>query len=219
MAGEKFNDDGSIDYRERRNKAKVSKRTQVEGGGYRVAWMRLPEESDEAWHAFIVFRDMEPEERDFDLLADAHPEVDFDKLEGWIVQHDWDSRIAAWDESYIARRAYKARKAAEKMKNAHASVASGLVALAAKEVTSLMAAQKVKMPLFPADFQRMVGATIALAETGVKLERLSREMATEVTEARNKSEIDIEAGAENLERLSDDDLIKLREIHAKVRSK
>jgi hypothetical protein len=194
---DKFLPDGSVDYRARSGKKRKDLR-------YKLAiWNRSTAETDKEFHIYRVFRDMEPDDRDFQEYVFKNG-YDLDYVNELYEKHNWEERIEAWDSSARSRLAARQAMEARKMKNNHAAVGSAMLAVAAKQLG--------RWNNMPPDADPMpVNALVNLAQTGVAIERLSRDLASDETTINVKSDVDAS-------RLSTDDLLKLRELRKKARA-
>lgn len=96
----------------------------------RDPWDRLPGESDAAWEAFILFRDMG--------LSRSLPQVaqrlrkSRQLMHRWSARHDWNRRAATWDEAQDRVRTQEAldaqRDAVRQMFERHGQQLSAVVA-------------------------------------------------------------------------------------------
>jgi len=188
--------DGSIDYRARSGKKRKDLR-------YKLAiWNRSPEETDEEFHIYRVFRDMEPDDRDFQEYVTKNG-YDLDYVNSLYEKHNWETRIDAWDSSARARLATRQAMEARRMKANHAAVGAAMLAVAAKQLG--------RWNSLPPDADPMpVYHLVSLAQTGVAIERLSRDLPSDETTVNVKSDLDPT-------KLSVEDLVKLRELRRKAR--
>lgn len=93
-------------------------------------WERRPAESDEAFEAFVVYRDM-PLPRSQRGAAERLGKSR-QLLSQWSMRHDWQDRVAAWDlEQDRQRREAMARENVEAGKR-HAQIAAGALQAAAR---------------------------------------------------------------------------------------
>ena len=137
-------------------------------------WERLPNETQKAFEAFCVYRDLN-EERSLQKAADNLGKSR-GLLEGWSSKFEWVKRVAAWD----AERDRKELEAAEAqrikdvlaMRKRHANLAVDMLEKAAAALAEIPD-DEIKA----ADISRMV-------DVASKLERISRGDVGEVVEER-----------------------------------
>lgn len=121
-------------------------------------WERRPEESDQAWAAFVVFRDMPDAQRSINevgrLLVKSGSLID-----RWAARHHWQERVRAHqadqDHQWLADLAHQRHLAAQR----HVRLAQTAQDVAGQALQTL-----VPGDLRPADIIRMT-------DLGVKIER------------------------------------------------
>lgn len=150
-------------------------------------WARQPGETDKAFEAFAVYRDLGPARS----LTIAGRELGKSKatLERWCVRFKWVERVSAWDDEADRlsreRDLLERQDARRRMLDAHAKGGMELHAIGAAvlrdyDVTDPEHGEEAK--------KRIAGLTVAEAarimEIGAKLERLARGETTERVELR-----------------------------------
>lgn len=134
-------------------------------------WERQEKETDKAFEAFCVYRDMGPERS----LNKTVQKLSKNRttLADWSSKYNWVKRAAAWDKEQdrIARQAQT--KEIVNMRKRHANLAHAMLVKAAKALNAI-SEDEIK----PADISRMV-------DVASKLERLSRGDTSEVIEERD----------------------------------
>lgn len=122
----------------------------------RKSWERQPEESDQAWAAFVAYRDTLPEDRSIGKGA-----------WNWSSKHAWKERVAAWD--LHADRALEGKRIGDiaEMRMRHGALAMEMLELAAIEVSKRLARAKAWRGE-TVDIKYLV----ELAEKAIRLERL-----------------------------------------------
>lgn len=133
-------------------------------------WERQEGETDKAFEAFCVYRDMV--QRSYSKVADKLQKSDT-IIGRWGRTYDWRKRAAAWDDEQdrVAREAQT--KEIVKMRKRHADIATAMLVKAAKALKSIPE-EEIKA----SDISRMV-------DVASKLERLSRGDTSEVIEERD----------------------------------
>lgn len=206
---DKYKPDGSIDYGARRSKTKKRRYKLIE---QRHPWERLEKEKEsfEAYGFFVRYRDREPEERDLNEIFAAYIDVkdktaiNIDKILKWFDKFNWAERAAAWDIETARVKLLRKRQAIQRMLEQHSKIGSGMIQTAAQELVRLnnRLAEQSTAPLTVAELSILVN-------TGAKIERLSRDLPTEIEESRQE--------APDYSKLSDEDLFKMKEIKEKLR--
>lgn len=197
---DKFNPDGSIDYRARRSKKKprpdaLQTRTK--------RWHRLPGEPDDAWHAFRAYRDIDSRHRSWDtflVYAVQESNLDPNLCEEWREEWDWERRVELWDSTTAKRLMTRKQMAARKMADRHTKIGQALQSVAATHAAKWAHRPPEEAPMSP-------GFVVAMARAGVDIERGAVGEPTEVIEVREKAD---------LSKLSLEELKKLREMKRKV---
>jgi hypothetical protein len=145
----------------------------VDSGEPRQPWDRLPNETDRAYYAFLVYRNQPPAGRSLrDLTRQLQAEregVDAvrsphtnRRLERWSVDNDWQARCAAWDRYQADLAATEVREQLVAMRTRHAHIAQAAIAKAVEKLTTLDARSMSTRDM------------IAMFDLGVRVERLSR---------------------------------------------
>lgn len=155
-------------------------------------WLLLDDETDTAYAAFCVYRDEGPRRslrqaaRDYYRLQDL-PErhgPDGGKLgqvTAWSGRNDWRSRAASYDHHLDRMRRIEHADEVKEMARRHAAVANVAIARGTERLRAMTAAE-----LTPRE-------AIVLIDLGVRIERLTRGQATEIT-AEDSRIIDVTAG-------------------------
>lgn len=206
---DKYKPDGTIDYGARRSKTKKRRYKLIEE---RKPWERLEKEKEsfEAFSCFVKYRDKEPEERDFEKIFSEYLNVNdkdkpnIDKILKWFEKFNWTERAAAWDVEVARVKLVRRRQAVQRMLEQHSKVGSGMIQTAAQELIRLnnRLAEQSTAPLTVAELSILVN-------TGAKIERLSRDLPTEIEETRQETL--------DYSKLSDEDLFKIKEIQEKLK--
>lgn len=155
------------------------------GSATKAIWNRLGDETDAAFHAFLKFRDMDAEIRSLEELFENNPEIDPSKVEDWRIKNRWAERILAWDRTTRTRKLWQQKKSVDEMKDRHARVASGMIGVAAKEAHIISQYMPDISEMNPETFGHMVRSIATLVEVGSRLERLSRDMPSDIVESRD----------------------------------
>lgn len=143
-----------------------------------MPWERQPDETDKAFEAFCLYRDLGPE-RSQPKVVELYGKSKH-TVEKWSIKFNWKQRTEAWDneQDRIAREAAQREKIQEiaEMRSRHEKL-SMLMLDKVEEALGQMNSADLK----PADLSRMV-------EVASKLERLSRGDVGEVIESRDGGE-------------------------------
>lgn len=133
-------------------------------------WERQPGESEKAFEAFVIYRDMGLQRGVRKVGDQLHKSLTL--MSRWSSAYNWPERAAAWDreQDRIVREAQQ--EEIKKMRKRHADLAYVMLMKAAKALKN-MPDDEIKA----ADINRMV-------EVGSKLERISRGDVGEVVEER-----------------------------------
>lgn len=106
----------------------------IKDGEVPLPWERQPEESDQAWEAFVVYRDMLQVEHDGSILGRrSYREVArrlgkaASLMDKWSVRHKWRLRVEAYDADLDRDRRAILRSEAVKAVREHAAVAHDIV--------------------------------------------------------------------------------------------
>lgn len=76
----------------------------------RKPWHRQPEETNKAWAAFQAYRDQNPEERNYDDIADKMDHSSKRYITRWANKYDWQDRIRAFDNYMTEQRIQQRRE-------------------------------------------------------------------------------------------------------------
>lgn len=101
-------------------------------------WDRQPKERDTAWAAFLVYRDMPPENRSVNAaskLVDAYNS----QLHTWSVIWSWRARVEAHDRYLDQVKVASHRKAIESMTTRHAALANNALGVLQQPIAELVA--------------------------------------------------------------------------------
>lgn len=138
-------------------------------------WERQERETPKAFDAFVVYRDMNPQERSGAKVAVAVGKS-WSLMQQWCRKYGWVERAAAWDEEQdrikreIAQR--EQVEAIKEMRKRHTKVAVKMIDKAEAAIDEILAGE-----IKPADLPRIV-------DIATKLERISRGDVGEVVEER-----------------------------------
>lgn len=102
----------------------------------REPWSRQPHETENAFAAFILFRDQTPP-RSIVRLADDLGRVKAQQYYRWSSQWNWPSRVNAWDGYYQQERDRISIAEAREMNARHAMLAKAMSAKVAARVQAL----------------------------------------------------------------------------------
>ena len=190
--------DGSVNRRMYRKSAKKY------GLRYSPAiWGRRPDETDTEFSLYRSFRDLEPEERSWvDYVEAVSARISEEELAALAEDKDWANRIEAWDSSSRARLAFRAGKESRRMKKQHGDLGAAMLGVAARELKRWNDRDPGEPPM-------PVGGLVSLATTGVAIERMSKDLPTEIIEERTKSKVDFG-------KLSLEDLKTIRALKQKI---
>lgn len=147
-------------------------------------WERQPRESEEAFYAFTLYRDMSPRKRSLRRVADlidGHEGVTREprrrhvpgRIKRWAERFAWVERALAWDEEQDRLRREAQREAVEEMLRRHAQEAVALQTKALQRLRELDPSE-----LSPRD-------VLAFFVEAAKLERISRGEPETIAEERN----------------------------------
>lgn len=134
------------------------------------AWDRRPDETDAAWKAFCVYRDLGDERSIAKALeATGRKPGNSRNWERWSSQYDWTERARAWDDSIIDRIRKDREKELIAMRKRHIEAGQAMQSVAARSMLKAVN-EKTEIPL--EDVPRWMWA-------GVRIERLAAGEATE----------------------------------------
>lgn len=134
-------------------------------------WERQEKESDKAFEAFAIYRDMGPD-RSYRKVSEQLGKSET-LINRWGSTYTWIERAAAWDNELDKENQKEQRKEIAKMRKRHADLASAMLVKAAKALKSIPD-DEIKA----SDISRMV-------DVASKLERVSRGDVGEVIEERD----------------------------------
>ena len=139
-------------------------------------WERQERETPKAFDAFVVYRDMDPQERS-GLKVAGIVGKSWSLMQQWSRKYGWVERAAAWDEEQdrIKREAAQREQieAIKQMRKRHTKVAVKMIDKAEAAIDEILAGE-----IKPADIPRIV-------DIATKLERISRGDVGEVVEERH----------------------------------
>jgi len=147
----------------------------------RLPWERQPGESEQAWEAFQLYRDIGTDRTYMGVAERLHKSGQI--MRRWAHRWMWEDRVLAWDNHLdeIARQEIEKGRIA--MVKRHIKLAEHLQAVAASQINEWAQKVKEKKPLnlTPADVTRMF-------DVAMKAERLSRGEPTENTQVTRPGE-------------------------------
>lgn len=145
-----------------------------------MPWERQNGETPKAFDAFVIFRGLNPQERNGKIVAKQLGKS-YSLMQMWSAKYGWVKRAAAWDEEQdrIKREAEQRAQieAIKEMRKRHTKVAVKMIDKAESAIDSLLAGE-----IKAADIPRIV-------DIATKLERISRGDAGEVVEERQGESI------------------------------
>lgn len=159
-------------------------------------WDRQPQETDQAWSGFVLYRDLGPAVRTLAKAAKAASKSAPLFLD-WSQRWDWVARCRAYD-AYLDKKKREADEAAiVDMRRRHIDFSMALQGTAALALNKIMNAEKAPAldakgrPMLDAKGRPMLSPLTLkasevrdLAELGVKLERLNRGEPESIAEQR-----------------------------------
>ena len=100
------------------------------------AWQQLPHETDKAYQAFVVYRNLDPKERS---LSRVVSELGKSRalIERWSAGWSWVERARAWDAHQEMRRLEKLIEAKQKMDEEHLRIIRGARSKAIKALAEM----------------------------------------------------------------------------------
>lgn len=167
-------------------------------------WDRRADETDPAWEAFIVYRDLglqRSQNKAAELLAKSRQ-----MLSQWSIRHDWSDRAAAWDleQDRQRREAMRVENIAAGQRHARQAARHLEVGEAfAAELLRRLEVGELELKSLPRD--ELVDAVVKLGRVLPRLviaERLARGMSTENVELAGS----IELARERADRMTNDEL-------------
>jgi hypothetical protein len=187
----------------------------------RQPWERRFDETNQAFKCFLRYRDME--HRSIKQLSLYYKKRSVRTFEKYSVKYEWQKRVAAWDD-FLDQRAQKLQvDGLADMHRRHIALGVGMQTAVVKELQALVnkieqavseaKAKAVREGKDPAkayhDPILTVSDIIKLSTHGTQLERLNRGEPTEHTKVSTEE-------AENLEKLSIQELKLMRELKTKL---
>ncbi len=182
-----------------------------------LPWERQPGEGPMAYKCFCAYRDSGAEGKRRSLTRTAQSLTKSDgtpysdgTLKEWSRKHNWQERVALWDEEMDRQIREELVKGIATMRKNHADIAKQMLIKALKALDKIPAEE-----LDAQDISRMV-------DTASKLERISRGEATERTEGKHtiagdvRTESVLEVQNIDLSGLTDGELEKLDELVGKL---
>jgi hypothetical protein len=138
------------------------------GPGEHYAWERREKESDPAWEAFVIYRDMGTRrvQREVCKQVGKHENL----ISRWAIRHEWKARCLEYDRWLDHMATHDAADALREMRKRHAAIATIALSRAAEKLQSATGDAMT------------VRDAATLLDLAVKVERLSRGEATESTE-------------------------------------
>jgi hypothetical protein len=140
----------------------------------RELYERQPWETELAWSAFLVFRDLDPHERSVKKASDLiavqrqipNTEGHYNTVLDWSGFCGWRARVEAWDLAVDKERRKKLLKDAADMRERHAKLGKGMQRLGGIGLRRLLAKAegKEKFTISPGDVQRLI-------DLGIRVER------------------------------------------------
>lgn len=167
---------------------------------------RLKTDSDRGWAAFQIYRDLPPEERLLQTVADRMG-VSISMANQWSAKGRWAVRAKAWDAAVDTRRRNVELKAVEDMRRRQMQLALSMQNLGGMELRKLLiqAQKEQKISTVSAEL------ILKLIDQGAKLERLNRGEPGEIVQVQSDADLDFS-------RLSTEELRNLRDIRRKLTS-
>lgn len=150
----------------------------------RLPYERRDNETDPAWQAFALYRDLGVERS----LAEVGRRLDKTTalLGRWSSAHQWVKRVRAWDIEVDRRKRLADLRAIESMRERQTKIAIQLQDLGASELK--------KLAKRAAELERESGidakTIVQLIESGAKLERLNRGEPSDIVQQHGSNEID-----------------------------
>jgi hypothetical protein len=187
----------------------------------RKAFERQPGESDKAWQAFVLYRDM-GFQRSAKVVAGQYKEATRSKatldstyatLMKWSAEYLWVSRCFEWDNYLDAKRRRAKVFEIEEMKRRHLKLATSLQGLGAIELQKWLT--KVQTSKDSDTVELTTGDIRALIDLGIRIERLNRDEPESVNKI--EKEVSVEDKRAALQKQLEDpniweELMKLEKI-------
>ncbi len=171
-------------------------------------WERQPNESDKAFQAFAIYRDMGANGQKRSIRAVAQKLKKSTTIIGrWSSNLNWVERANAWDDELDRLTREELTKGIAEMRKRHAKIAQAMLAKALKGLQRI-----------PED--EMSSQDVAkIVDIASKLERLSRGEPTERTEGKQIVAGEISLSQIDLSKVTDEELAKLDAIAEKISAK
>ena len=161
-------------------------------------WERQPKESDVAFEAFAVYRDMGAERSHAKVVQKVGKNKGL--IARWSRVHGWVARIEAWTDEQDRLTREALTKGVTAMRKKHVDIANDMIAKAVSALQILTAKQMT-----------MRDITLAV-DVAAKLERLSRGEATERTEGTTDHRGRVTVESNHYEELTTEELRKLARL-------
>ena len=179
----------------------------------REPYERQPKESDKAWKAFMIYRDMGPERTLRKVAEIRQKETGINasidsvnwNVERWSSRWGWRMRVEEWERELDNHRRRVTLREIEKMHERHIQLSKTIQGLGALELNKLW--NLVRKDGLSGQMMISVADIIKLLESGVKLERNSRGQPDAITEERHQISVD-ESREAMRELLGDSDALK-----------
>lgn len=140
---------------------------------------RQPTESDQAWEAFLKYRELGLQRSLAQVAQSLGKSVQL--IERWSRTWSWRLRVTEWDRDLDRRRRQADLQAVSDMRRRQLAMATTVQGLGTVEIQKLLRdAQASENATLTAD------QALKLIEIGAKLERLNRDEPGEIVEERNK---------------------------------
>lgn len=137
-------------------------------------WERQPDESDVAFEAFTVYRDLGPQRSQAAVANQINRELS--QMKAWSLKHRWVTRSLAWDDHLDAVARNAMERARVDMGRKHADAAMKMLEVGLEGLETVR--EKMQQPdVDPKDVREFI-------EAAIKLERLARGEAESVSEQR-----------------------------------
>jgi len=169
---------------------------------------RRKDETEPAWHAFIAYRSMKPEDRELDKLIEMRPNLNRKKVLEWFAKYDWEIRAAMFDKEAESQLRWMQLRKVEEMEKRQEELGKMGLSAALKEMRKLL----TTIDLAAGDRVLSTKQIIELGAFSAKLERLALGEPSEIIEDKSQETMD-------LSELSVEDLRTLRNIHKKLKQK
>lgn len=147
----------------------------------RRAWERRDDESERAFAAFRIYRDLNARERSLRAAAAVYYDVDepshgnMTTIERWSSKYQWRKRVRAFEQDRDRQVLENDLAAIKAMREQHITEARGLQSLAIEGLKRI----QNRMRIDP-DYLISPGMVLQLMQQGAHMERLSRGEPTEI---------------------------------------